>query len=79
MEIYDEPIKRKMREWTIDERKLYFREYYHKKITDADRHRVDKVINKQMVLEYLIEEVGIPKILQIYMNKINNDNKNIIE
>lgn len=78
MENSNKPIKRKMKDWSEDERKKYFREYYHKKINIADRCRIQKIVDKPMVLEQLICDVGIAKLLEIHMNMINKENKNLI-
>ena len=61
-----------IKDYTYDEKKEYFRLYYHKNITDADKNAVKRVINKDINLELLVKEVGFNKLFDIYIKQLSN-------
>lgn len=64
-------------EYDDEERNAYYKRFYHERLNQSDVHMIDKVINKPVSLQYLIDKVGIDKLIQIYSERATNDLLNI--
>ena len=65
-------------EYTESERKHYFRSHYHNKLNKCDKNRVQKICEKKIVLEHLINEVGINTILNVYFEQVQRECDDVV-
>ena len=59
-------MTKKIKDYTDDERKAYFRNHYHKHVNTADRKSITRICRKEECIKLLIEEIGIIKILELH-------------
>ena len=65
-------------EYTESERKCYFRQHYHNKLNKCDRNRVKKICEKKIVLEHLINEIGINTIMNVYFEQVQRECDDVV-
>jgi hypothetical protein len=63
-------MQKKMKDFNDDERKAYFRDYYHKQVTVSDKNCIAKIAKKDACVKLMIDEIGILRILQLYKSSL---------